>query len=123
MLPGSGQRAAAAAVHLFTASGIVCAMYAMLAAIERSWPAMFVWLGIAFVIDGIDGAFARKFDVKRQLPRFSGEQLDLVIDYVTYVFIPAIALHRSGLLPGDLGIGARCADPVVIALSLLRYGK
>ena len=79
-------------------------MFAMLAAIERSWPAMFAWLGIAFVIDGIDGTFARMLDVKRRLPRFSGEQLDLVIDYVTYVLIPAIALHLAGLLPGNSGL-------------------
>jgi phosphatidylcholine synthase len=105
MRPDLGHRLAAAGVHVFTASGIVCAMFAMLAVIERSWPAMFGWLGAALIIDGLDGTFARMFDVKRRLPRFSGEQLDLVVDYVTYVFIPAVALHRAGLLPGIAGLG------------------
>lgn len=105
MRPDFGHRLAAAGVHAFTASGIVCALFAMLAVIDRSWSVMFGWLGIALVIDGVDGTFARMFDVKRRLPRFSGEQLDLVVDYVTYVFIPAVALHRSGLLPGYAGLG------------------
>lgn len=112
MQADSRQRAYAAAVHVFTASGTVCALFAMLSAIDRSWPAMFAWLGIAFVIDGIDGTFARMFDVKRRLPRFSGEQLDLVVDYVTYVFVPAIALHLAGLLPGKIGL-------VLVAMILL----
>jgi phosphatidylcholine synthase len=105
VLPDSWQRLAAAAVHIFTASGIVCAFFAMLAAVNSSWAAMFAWLGMALFIDGVDGTFARAVDVKRRLPRFSGEQLDLVIDYVTYVFIPAMALHLAGLLPGVWGMG------------------
>ncbi|MEQ1577224.1 MAG: phosphatidylcholine synthase, partial [Hyphomicrobium sp.] len=33
----------------------------------------------------------------------SGERLDLVIDYVTYVFIPALALMHAGYLGGAFG--------------------
>lgn len=95
---------AAAAVHVFTALGGVCAFLAALAMIEHAWERGFAWLGAAFVIDGIDGWFARRVDVKRHLPRFSGEVLDLVVDYVTYVFVPVLALRLSGLLPGAMGL-------------------
>ena len=94
----------AALVHLFTASGIVCGLMAVLAAIGGAWETMFWWLAVALVIDGIDGAFARVAKVQQVLPRFSGERLDLVIDYVTYVFVPVVALLQAGYLQGGAGI-------------------
>ncbi len=96
-------RLAAAAVHVFTASGAVCALYATLAVIDHRWEAMFAWLGLAFLIDGIDGTFARMVDIERRLPNFSGERLDLVVDYVTYVFVPTLALLQRGYLVGPIG--------------------
>ena len=96
-------RLPALAVHLLTATGAVLAMLAMLAAVEEKWALMFLWLVIAFFVDGIDGPLARRFDVKTNAPEFDGELLDLIIDYLTYVFIPAYALFKSGLLPGWTG--------------------
>lgn len=90
-------------VHLFTATGAVFAMLAMLAATEAQWSLMFLWLVVAFAVDGIDGPLARRYDVKTNAPRFDGVLLDLIIDYLTYVFIPAFALFKSGLLPGWTG--------------------
>ena len=90
-------------VHLFTASGAVFAMLSMLAAANHQWSLMFLWLVVAFAVDGIDGPLARRFDVKTYAPRFDGVLLDLIIDYLTYVFIPAFALFQSGLLPGWTG--------------------
>ena len=90
-------------VHLFTATGAVFAMLAMLAAAEAKWSLMFLWLIVAFAVDGIDGPLARFYDVKQNAPRFDGVILDLIIDYLTYVFIPAFALFKSGLLPGWTG--------------------
>ncbi|KUF09410.1 CDP-alcohol phosphatidyltransferase family protein [Pseudoponticoccus marisrubri] len=90
-------------VHLLTATGAVFAMLAMLAAVQENWPIMFLWLVVAFAVDGIDGPLARKYDVKTNAPRFDGVLLDLIIDYLTYVFIPAFALFQSGLLPGWTG--------------------
>ena len=90
-------------VHLFTASGAVFAMLSMLAAANYQWSLMFLWLVVAFAVDGIDGPLARRFDVKNYAPRFDGVLLDLIIDYLTYVFIPAFALFQSGLLPGWTG--------------------
>lgn len=93
----------ALSVHLFTATGAVFAMLAMLAAADAKWSLMFLWLIVAFFVDGVDGPLARKYDVKTNAARFDGVLLDLIIDYLTYVFIPAFALFKSGLLPGWTG--------------------
>ena len=69
-----------------------------------AWEQAFAWLGVALAIDGIDGTFARLARVSTRLPRFSGERLDLVVDYVTYVFVPALALLQSGYLSGGFGV-------------------
>lgn len=93
----------AISVHLFTATGAVFAMLAMLAAVDGKWDLMFLWLVVAFFVDGIDGPLARRYHVKRYAPEFDGELLDLIIDYLTYVFIPAFALFKSGLMAGWTG--------------------
>jgi phosphatidylcholine synthase len=98
-----GWRWLAASVHLFTALGVVCALLAVHALLDRAFEMAFLWLGVAMIIDGIDGTFARTLDVKRRLPRFSGEKLDQVVDYVTYVFVPALALQLGGHLDGFSG--------------------
>ncbi|NNE79829.1 MAG: phosphatidylcholine synthase [Silicimonas sp.] len=90
-------------VHLLTASGAVFAMLALLEAANGDWAMMFFWLIVAFAVDGIDGPLARKTNIKTNAPRLDGELLDLIIDYLTYVFIPAFALFQSGLLPGWTG--------------------
>ena len=90
-------------VHLFTATGAVLAMLAMLAAVEEKWDLMFLWLVVALFVDGVDGPLARRYDVKHNWPTYDGQLLDLIIDYLTYVFIPAFALFKSGLLPGWTG--------------------
>ncbi|HEY2534953.1 MAG TPA: phosphatidylcholine synthase [Xanthobacteraceae bacterium] len=91
---------AALAVHVFTACGAACALLALMAAVQAGWRQMFAWLGLALLIDGLDGTIARRLRVAEVLPRWSGEVLDLVVDILNYVFVPAYALVTSGLLPG-----------------------
>ena len=91
-------RAAAFCVHIFTAMGAGLALLAMLEAVREHWANMFGWLGVALIIDAIDGPLARKLDVVRLQPNWSGETLDLVVDFVAYVFVPAYAITASGLL-------------------------
>ena len=93
----------ALSVHLLTGTGAVLSMLAMLAAVEEKWDLMFLWLVVALVVDGVDGPLARRFDVKTNWPTYDGVLLDLIIDYLTYVFIPAFALFKSGLLTGWTG--------------------
>jgi phosphatidylcholine synthase len=91
-------RAAAFFVHIFTALGAGIALIALLEAVREHWAAMFAWLGAALVVDALDGPIARRLDVVRVVPNWSGEVLDLVVDFVTYVFVPAYAITASGLL-------------------------
>jgi phosphatidylcholine synthase len=102
--PANPTVTAAFAVHVFTACGAGCALMALLAAVRADWPQMFIWLGIALFIDGVDGTFARRLHVAEVLPRWSGDVLDLVVDILNYVFVPAYALAASGLLPDAVAI-------------------
>jgi phosphatidylcholine synthase len=87
-----------------------------LAAIDHDWTRMFWFLGAALFVDGIDGTLARQFDVAERLPRWSGDVLDLVVDFLTYVFIPAYVVVASGLLPAYLAIS--CAVAIIISGAL-----
>lgn len=86
------------AVHLLTASGAAIALAAAIAASASQWQLVFLLLGIAMIVDGIDGPLARRLDVKGRVPWFDGATLDLVVDYSTYVLIPAFVLAESELL-------------------------
>jgi len=102
-------RLRAASVHILTAVGAVLALLALRAAHQADWQMMFVWLGVALIVDAIDGPLARLFDVKAVLPRFSGERLDLIVDYLTYVAIPAFVLTETTLLPEAFQLPAAIA--------------
>ena len=100
---------AAFAVHLLTASGAAIAFGALIAAIQGEFTVMFALLGLALLIDGIDGSLARRLRVAEVLPRWSGETLDFVVDYLTYVFVPAYALASGAILPQPFAIPAAVA--------------
>ncbi|HEX8046580.1 MULTISPECIES: phosphatidylcholine synthase [unclassified Rhizobium] len=85
-------------VHILTASGSFLAFLGVVAAAEHRFVDMFWWLGLALLVDGIDGPIARKVRVKEVLPNWSGDTLDNIIDYVTYVLLPAFALYESGMI-------------------------
>src|ERR1700754_319744 len=98
-LPATARkRTAAFRVHILTARGAGIALLAMREAVREHWANMFGWLGVALIVDAIDGPLARRLDVVRLQPNWSGEVLDLVVDFVTYVFVPAYAITASGLL-------------------------
>jgi phosphatidylcholine synthase len=109
-------QARAFAVHIFTAAGAALALAALIYATRGQWAAMFFCLGIALVIDGVDGTIARRLKVADLLPRWSGDVLDLVVDFVTYVFVPAYAIAASGLLPAALALPAAVIVVVTGAL-------
>jgi phosphatidylcholine synthase len=109
-------RACAFLVHVLTASGAVFAFLALLAAIERHWPQMFGWLAVALFVDGIDGTLARKFRAAEMWPRYSGDILDLVVDYLTYVLVPAMAITTGAILPPALELAAAAAILVSSAI-------
>lgn len=85
--------------HGFTATGVVTAFLATLALFENQPQACLMWLGVALIVDGVDGTLARKVNTQSVLPNIDGSVLDLVIDYLTYVFIPALFIYRYIDLP------------------------
>ena len=94
----TSKRFAAFSVHLITASGALWALLGFVAAANEQWMVMFAWLGVAFIVDGIDGPLARILDVTNRLPHWSGSSLDVVIDYTTYVLLPAFAVAQGPIL-------------------------
>lgn len=84
---------AAWAVHLFTMTGVIWASLAVVALFEGEIAAMWLWLGVALIVDGVDGTLARKADVKTYAPGFDGTILDVMIDYLTWTFIPALFMY------------------------------
>ncbi|HLW92374.1 MAG TPA: phosphatidylcholine synthase [Roseiarcus sp.] len=93
------QGAAALSVHVLTASGGAVAVLALYAAIERNFAVMFAWLGLALIIDGVDGTLARAARVKEAAAMIDGVILDLVVDFLSYVLVPVVAIWRSDLMP------------------------
>jgi len=105
-------------VHILTASGSFLAFLSIVAASEERWTAMFWWLGLALLVDGIDGPIARKLKVKEVLPNWSGDTLDNVIDYVTYVIIPAFALYQRGFMGEGLSF---LSAAIIVVTSAIYY--
>jgi phosphatidylcholine synthase len=106
------------AVHALTASGAAIALFAAVAAARGSWQLVFLSLGIAMIVDGVDGPLARRYRIDKALPWFDGGILDQVVDYTTYVFIPAFVISQSGLLGEPY---ATAAGVVVAAVGALYF--
>ncbi len=107
------------AIHLLTASGAALALLAVMAVSTGDWNTAFLWLGIALLVDGIDGPLARRFRVRERLPKWDGAALDNVIDYTTYVFVPAIIVAQGLGLPAPMGT---VSGIIVAASGALYYG-
>jgi phosphatidylcholine synthase len=87
-------------VHLYTASGFVLAFLAAVAVIDHDFRTAFLYLSLQVFVDATDGVLARAARVSERLPWFSGSKLDDLVDYLTYVFVPALFVWR-GLLVID----------------------
>jgi phosphatidylcholine synthase len=86
-------------VHLYTASSAVLALLATRAIFEYRFRDAFFWLAATIIIDATDGVLARAARVSQRLPWFNGAKLDDIVDYLTYVFVPAVFVWRSLLVP------------------------
>lgn len=111
---------AAWAVHVFTASGVVIGLLALLAVVAGDAQAALLWLGLALFVDGIDGPAARKFGVREVIPRVDGATLDNVVDYFTYVVVPAVFMVQFGLLPGPFAV---LGAAYILATSLYTFAN
>ncbi len=105
-------------VHVFTAIGAVLGFQALVEAATHRWEAAFLWLGAALVVDALDGPMARRVGVAEKLPRFSGERLDLIVDYLTYVVAPAYIIYEARLVPAQLNAAAAA---IILLSSLFHF--
>jgi phosphatidylcholine synthase len=89
----------------------VWCLLAIDAVVDAEWRAAFAWLTLAVAVDAVDGVLARTVGVARVVPGFDGALLDNIVDYVSYVFVPAFLMHRAQLFPLDWSLalcGAIC---------------
>ncbi len=86
-------------VHFYTATGAVLAFAATLAAIDGRFRDAFLYLVIATLVDATDGMLARRAGIPGTTPGFDGARLDDIVDYLTFVFVPALMVWRAGLTP------------------------
>ncbi len=93
--------------HLYTALGAGTALAATFATFAGEFRQAFLWLALAVFVDSTDGVLARALRVKERLPWFSGDTLDNLVDYLTYVFVPVLLMLRAELLPAAVGVVAR----------------
>jgi phosphatidylcholine synthase len=108
------------AIHVLTASGAVLAFLALLAVEQERWRLALLWLAFALIVDGIDGPLARWAGVIRRTPGINGATLDLVVDYLTYVFVPAMLIYRAGLVPPSY---AAVAVGAILVSSLYTFAR
>ena len=99
--PTPTRRAAGWAVHALTASGAFLGLLSMLEIVRGDARGALLWLGVALAIDGLDGPMARRLRIRDVIPKVDGAVLDLVVDYLTYVLVPAIFIYWFALLPPD----------------------
>lgn len=105
-------------VHLFTASGAIWGLLAIIATIQHDWQQAFIWMATAVFVDGIDGTLARRLKVKGLTPDFDGALLDNIIDYQNYVLVPALFLYEAQMLPsGTAVIGVAVIGLALVLLS------
>jgi phosphatidylcholine synthase len=117
-----GRIAAAWAVHALTASGAAWGLMALAAISQERWKAAFAWMGLTIAIDAVDGALARLARVDLYAARVQGDLLDNIVDYFTYVIVPACFLYRAGITPGWYGLAAGLAITAASAYQFSQTG-
>ncbi|MCZ2126915.1 MAG: CDP-alcohol phosphatidyltransferase family protein [Anaerolineales bacterium] len=92
------------AVHAFTASGAVWALLTIFAIVEGDYKMMIVWMIASMLVDGFDGMLARWANVQKYTDGIDGALLDNILDYLNYVFVPAIFFIKADLLPHSVAL-------------------
>jgi phosphatidylcholine synthase len=64
----------------------------------------FLWMLLATVVDSTDGVFARRAEVRVHAPVVDGGKLDDIVDYLTFVFLPAWLVYHFRMVPDGWGL-------------------
>src|SRR3712207_7733081 len=86
-------------VHLYTALSAPLGVWAVFAIFAGDFRLAWFLLFVTIILDSADGILARAVKVWEVLPTFDGRRLDDIVDYFTWVIVPAILLIQAGLLP------------------------
>ena len=105
-------------IHLSTGFGIIAGFLSLIAVLNNNQKEAFIWLGIAFLIDSVDGTLARKFDVKKNLPHIDGKTLDSIIDFFNYVIVPSVMIYWFKYVPDQFII---LIPLILIFISIYSY--
>ena len=108
----------ACSVHFLTGSGIIFSFLALVSVIEGNKLQAFMFLGIALIIDIVDGTLARKYNTEINFPNIDGKTLDTIIDYINYIFIPCIMLYKFEYLPQSFTL---IIPIIILCISLYSY--
>ena len=108
----------ASLVHFLTGSGIIFSFLALVCVIEGYKLQTFMFLGVALIIDIIDGTLARKYKIDVIFPNIDGKTLDTIIDYINYILIPCIMLYKFNYLPQNFSL---IIPIVILCISLYSY--
>ena len=108
----------ASLVHFLTGSGIIFSFLALVCVIEGYKLQTFMFLGVALIIDIIDGTLARKYKIDVMFPNIDGKTLDTIIDYINYILIPCIMLYKFNYIPQNFSL---IIPIVILCISLYSY--
>lgn len=97
-----GPRTLKVVINLLTGVGaglsVVSIPFALNGGIRVAWTLM----GLALVIDWVDGSLVRFFELDPRLTSYDGVRLDEYADLMTYVIAPLMVALASGQLPMNL---------------------
>ena len=91
-------------IHFFTGIGIIAGFLALIAVLNNNQKEAFLWLGLAFIIDSVDGTLARRFNVEKNLPNIDGKMLDSIIDFFNYVIVPSLMIYWFEYVPDQFNV-------------------
>ena len=107
-------------VHLLTCSGLIAGFLALICVFKNDETSAFLFLGLALLIDAVDGTLARKFKVSIFVKNIDGKMLDSVIDFFNYIIIPSVMIYWFKLVPSPFEI---IIPSIILIVSAISYSN
>jgi len=107
-------------VHLFTCSGLIAGFLALICVFKNDETSAFLFLGLALLIDAVDGTLARKFKVTVFVKNIDGKMLDSVIDFFNYIIIPSVMIYWFKFVPSPFEI---IIPSIILIVSAISYSN
>jgi phosphatidylcholine synthase len=107
-------------VHLLTCSGLIAGFLALICVFKNDETSAFLFLGLALLIDAVDGTLARKFKVSIFVKNIDGKMLDSVIDFFNYIIIPSVMIYWFKFVPSPFEI---IIPSIILIVSAISYSN